>query len=385
MSLLTQYSASMMGTYPPPPVVFTKGQGVYLWDENGKPYLDLLAGIASVGLGHAHEGVAQAMADQARTLGHVSNLFATDTQVAYAEKLTGLLSNDAKVFFTNSGTESNEAAFKLTRLTGKTKIVAAQGCFHGRSMGSLALTWKPAIREPFEPLPGEVTWVPYGDANALAAAVDDHTAAIVLEAIQGEAGVVVPGDGYLAQARTIADNNGALLWLDEVQMGMGRTGTWFGFNHDGILPDIVTLAKALGNGFPMGAVLASGQAADLFTPGSHGTTIGGNPLACRVGLVVLDHVALLLDHVGSMGQWLMAALRTLDGVRSVRGRGLAIGIELEEPIAGALVTAGLNHGFIVNAPAPNLIRLVPPLILTQDEAGAFLDIWPTLIKEAHHG
>lgn len=378
------YSSTMMSTFAPPPLVLTKGQGVYVWDESGTRYLDLLAGIACVGLGHAHEAVAQAMADQARTLGHVSNLFATPTQVELAERLTHLLGHHAKVFFTNSGTEANEAAFKLTRLTGRRKIVAAEGGFHGRTMGALALTATPAYRTPFEPLPGDPVWVPYGDVDALAAAVDDQVAAILLEPIQGEAGVVVPPDGYLAQARAIADRHGALLWLDEVQSGMGRTGAWFAHTREGIRPDIVTVAKALGNGFPIGALLATGPAKDLFTPGSHGTTFGGNALACRVGLTVIDQIEPLLGHVVQMGDWLMDQLRTLPGVAEVRGRGLFIGIRLDQPVAGTLVRAALDGGILMNAPRPDVVRLVPPLILTPDEVSPLLEMWPTWMRTVRH-
>jgi len=385
MSSLDRYEATLMTTYARPPVVLTKGAGVHVWDEAGTRYLDLLAGIACVGLGHAHPGVAEAIADQARTLGHVSNLFATPTQIGLAERLTGLLGGDARVFFTNSGTESNEAAFKLTRLTGRRKIVAAEGSFHGRTMGALALTSTAAYREPFEPLPGDVTWVPYGDAAALAAAVDDTTAAILLEPIQGESGVIVPPDGYLAAARAIADQHGALLWLDEVQSGMGRTGAWFAHTREGIRPDIVTLAKALGNGFPIGAVLATGQAAGLFTPGSHGTTFGGNALACRVGLTVLDHIAPLLDQVTATGTWLMDQLRGSPGVAEVRGRGLFIGVRLEEAVARGFHQAALRHGIILNAPRPDVLRLVPPLILTPDDVSPLLELWPTLLEEARRG
>jgi len=385
MTLLEKYPSVLMGTFSTPPLVLTRGKGVHVWDENGIEYLDLLAGIACVGLGHANEIVAEAIADQARTLGHVSNLFATPPQIELAERLTGLLGGDARVFFTNSGSESNETAFKLTRLTGRTKIVAAEGSFHGRTMGALALTWTQKYREPFEPLPGEVVWVPYGDEDALAQAVDDSTAAIVLEPIQGESGVIQPPDGYLAAARRIADEHNALLWLDEVQSGMGRTGAFFAHTREGILPDIVTLAKALGNGFPMGAVLATGRTATFFTPGSHGSTFGGNALASRVGLTVIDQIEPLLPHVEATGAWLMDQLRQLPSVAGVRGRGFFIGVVLDEPIAPGVAKAALNHGIILNAPRQDVLRLVPPLILAQEDVSPLLEVWPTLIKEAHHG
>jgi acetylornithine aminotransferase len=377
-----RYANTMMANFGPPALVVTHGQGVYLWDDQGRRYLDLLAGIACVALGHANEAVAQALADQARTVGHVSNLFATRPQIELAERLVGLLGHPARVYFANSGTEANEAAFKLTRLTGRTKIVAAEGSFHGRTMGALACTWTPKYRAPFEPLPGQVVFVPFGDATALAAAVDDQTAAILLEPIQGEVGVAVPPDGYLAQARRIADQHQALLWLDEVQSGMGRTGAWFDHTREGIRPDIVTLAKALGNGFPMGAVLATGAAGELFTPGSHGTTFGGNALAARVGLTVIDQIEPLLAQVGTVGQWLRDQLSRLPGVVEVRGRGLFIGLTLDEAVAPAMVRAGLRHGLILNAPRPDVLRLVPPLIITAADLQPLLDAWGTLWDEA---
>jgi len=385
MTLLDRYAATMMTTFSVPPLVLTRGEGVYVWDEGNRRYLDLLAGIACVGLGHANPVVADAIADQARTLGHVSNLFGTPPQIELAERLGGLLGPGTRVFFTNSGTESNEAALKLTRLTGRTRLVAAEGAFHGRSTGALALTWHAAYRTPFEPLIPEVTWVPYGDEAALAAAVDDRTAAIVLEPIQGEAGVVCPPDGYLAAARRIADAHGALLWLDEVQTGMGRTGAMLAHTREGITPDIVTLAKALGNGFPIGAMLATGRAAGLFTPGSHGTTFGGNALACRVGLTVVGQIESLLGHVLQVGEWLAARLRELPGVAEVRGRGLLIGVRLTDPIAPRIVAAGLNHGLILNAPRPDVIRLVPPLVITEADLAQLLDAWPDLVTEAGRG
>jgi acetylornithine aminotransferase len=382
MSVLTQHGYVIMSAYRPAELVLARGEGAEVWDVDGKKYLDLVAGIACVALGHAHPKVNQALIDQASTLGHVSNVFATVPQVDLATRLTGLFDPSAKVFFTNSGAEANEAALKITRLTGKTRIVSTQGAFHGRTMGALSLTGTPAYRTPFEPLPTDVVWVPYGDVDALSQAVDSTTAAIVLEPIQGEAGVIVPPDGYLQAVREIADSHGALMWLDEIQTGMGRTGTMFAYQHEPIIPDVITLAKALGNGFPMGAVLARGEAADLFTPGSHGTTFGGNPLAARVGLTVIDLIEPLLGHVTQIGAWLMDQLRHLPGVREVRGRGLMVGIVLEENIAPNLVRTARAHGFLVNAPRENLIRLVPPLIVDQGDLEPLIDLWPTLIKEA---
>jgi acetylornithine aminotransferase len=317
-------------------------------------------------------------------LGLISNIFATAPQIALAEKLESLLTTEqpVKAFFTNSGSEANETAFKLTRLTGRKRIIAAQGSFHGRTSAAVAMTWTEKYRLPFEPLPGEISWVPYGDVDALAAAVDDTVAAVILEPIQGESGVIIPPDGYLKAAREITQRHGALLWLDEVQSGIGRTGYWFAHHHEGITPDIVTVAKALGNGFPMGACLAVGAAGELLTPGSHGSTYGGNPLAAHIGLTVLSEIEPLLPHVVETGTWLADQLRTLPGVVEVRQRGLFIGVDLDREIAPAFMQAGLHHGIVMNAPRPSTIRLVPPLIITRDDLGQLLETWPTLYSEA---
>jgi acetylornithine/N-succinyldiaminopimelate aminotransferase len=374
-----RYAASLMNTFGPPKRVLVRGEGCYVWDDEGRRYLDLLAGIAVNALGHAHPAVVETLTRQASTLGHVSNFFATEPQVLLAERLLDLITAGAgrpegRVFFTNSGAEANEAAFKLTRRTGRTKIVAADGAFHGRTMGALALTAKAAYRDPFEPLPGDVVWVPFGDADALADAVDDTTAAILLEPIQGEAGVVVPPDGYLGAARQIADRHGALLWLDEVQTGIGRTGDWFAFQHrsmglDGARPDVVTLAKGLGGGFPIGACVALGSAADLLGPSQHGTTFGGNPLAAAVASTVLDVIETddLLTHVQAMGDRLANALSGVPGIQEVRGRGLHLGAQVAAGQAPRIADAALDDGVIVNACTPDTLRLAPPLILDLDE------------------
>ena len=305
--VLDAYAHAVMNTFGPPKRVFVRGEGCYVWDADGRRHLDLLAGIAVNALGHAHPTVLAAVTGQIATLGHVSNFFATPAQVALATRLAGLTGDpDAKVFFTNSGTEANEAAFKLTRMTGRTKIVSTEGAFHGRSMGALAITHNPKYRAPFEPLPGDVTFVPYGDVEALAAAVDDTVAAVVLEPIQGENGVIVPPAGYLARARELCDVAGALLWVDEVQTGMGRTGSWFVHTAQGVRADVVTVAKGLGNGFPVGACIATGRAATLLQPGSHGSTFGGNPVAAIAGLAVMNVIERdgLLEHVTAMGELL---------------------------------------------------------------------------------
>jgi acetylornithine aminotransferase len=303
---------------------------------------------------------------QAGTLAHVSNFFATPPQVALAERLLEILDcGDGKVFLTNSGAEANEAALKLSRLTGRSTVVVAEGGFHGRTTGALSLTSKAAYRDPFAPLLPGVVFVPYGDGEALRDAVDRETAAILLEPIQGEAGVVVPPAGYLREARRIADEQGALLWLDEIQTGVGRTGAWFAFQHEGVRPDIVTIAKGLGAGFPIGACVALGPLATSFSPGQHGSTFGGNPLAAAVALTVLSVIETdgLLDQAKSIGAELEALLRGLPGVLGVRGKGLLLAALLDGPDASVIAAAGLDNGVIVNDCQPDVVRVAPPLIL----------------------
>ncbi len=381
-----RYAASVMNTFGPPKLVLTRGEGAHVWDVDGREYVDLLGGIAVNALGHGHPALVEAVTTQLSTLGHVSNFFTSEPQVRLAERLLALVPGEGKVFFANSGSEANEAALKLTRRTGRTRLVAAEGAFHGRTMGSLALTAKAAYREPFEPLPGEVTWVPYGDVEALRHAVDDETAAVVLEPIQGEAGVVIAPDGYLAAARAITREHDALLWLDEVQTGIGRTGRWLA--HDPALgADVITLAKGLGGGIPIGACLGVGAAADLLQPGNHGTTFGGNPVACAAALAVLDTIEGddLLDHVTVLGQKLRDGLAADPRVTEVRGEGLLIGLTLATAGAAEVVAAAQDAGYIVNMPGPDLIRLAPPLVLTDDDASGFLAAWPGILDAALGG
>lgn len=385
-----RYGAALMNTFGTPQRVLVRGEGCYVWDADGRRYLDMLGGLAVNSLGHAHPLLVSTITAQLATLGHVSNLFASAPQVALAERLLELFgetgTTGGKVFFTNSGTEANEAAFKLTRRTGRTKVVAAEGGFHGRTMGALALTGKPGIRDPFEPLPGEVVRVPYGDAEALRAAVDGDTAAVFLEPIQGEAGVQVPPPGYLAAARSVTEEHGALLVLDEVQTGIGRTGAWFAYTADRIVPDVVTVAKGLGGGLPVGACVAFGSAADLLGPGSHGTTFGGNPVAAAAGLAVVHAIERdgLLASVRSVGEYLASGVHKLGHrlVTDVRGRGLLLGVGLAAPVASAVASAALDAGVIVNPVAPDTVRLAPPLILTTAQADEFLTILPKLLDAA---
>jgi acetylornithine aminotransferase len=395
--LAGRYAAALMNTFGPPKMVLTRGKGSTVWDEDGKAYLDLLGGIAVNALGHGHPALVEAVTQQLGTLGHVSNFFATEPQVTLAERLLDLLgvgpgsAVGGKVFFANSGAEANEAAFKLTRRTGRTHVVATDGAFHGRTMGSLALTAKAAYREPFEPLPGGVTFVPYGDAEALATAVTDETAAVVLEPLQGEAGVVAPPRDYLAQARRITREHGALLWLDEIQTGIGRTGAWFAHQNPEVadpLPepaDIVTVAKGLAGGFPIGACIATGAAGDLLQPGNHGTTFGGNPVACAAARAVIDTIESegLLEHVTALGRHLRDGLQKEDRVTEVRGAGLLIGLDLTEPAAAEVFAAALAAGFIVNNPTPERIRIAAPLVLTEAESDSFLAAWPGILDAGY--
>nr|MCW2728742.1 acetylornithine transaminase [Aeromicrobium sp.] len=365
-----RYQGAVMNTFGPPQTVLVRGEGSHVWDADGNRYLDLLAGIAVNALGHGHPAILDAVTTQLSTLGHTSNFFATEPQIRLAEKLVELVGHDARVFFTNSGTEANEAAFKATRRTGRTRIVVAEGSFHGRTMGALALTSKAAYREPFEPLPGDVTWVPYGDAAALEAAVDDTVAAVLIEPIQGEAGVVVPPDGYLQAARAITSEHGALLWLDEVQTGMGRTGAWFAYEESGVTPDLVTLAKGLGGGLPIGACVAIGAAGTLLQPGNHGTTFGGNAVSTAAALAVIATIEAddLLGHAVTIGDQLRRGLADHPLVADVTGRGLLVGVVLHQPLAAEAQKAALAAGLIINNATPDRLRLAPPLVLSEDEA-----------------
>jgi len=386
--LQERWSAVMMNNYGVPPLALASGNGAVVTDVDGKSYLDLLGGIAVNVLGHGHPAIIDAVTRQMSTLGHTSNLYAAEPGVALAEALVGLLGAEAetRVFFCNSGAEANEVAFKLSRLTGRTKLVAAQGGFHGRTMGALALTGQPSKQAPFAPLPGDVSHVPYGDAAALAGAVGDDTAAVFLEPIMGESGIIVPPDGYLAAAREITAAHGALLVLDEVQTGMGRTGTFFAHQHDGITPDVVTMAKGLGGGLPIGACLAIGPAAELLTPGLHGSTFGGNPICAAAALAVLRVIAGddLTRRAGVLGKTLHHNIESLHHplVDHVRGRGLLCGVVLTAPVAKEVEAAARTAGFLVNTPAPDVIRLAPPLIITEHQIDTFVTALPAILDTA---
>lgn len=382
--LTARWQGALMNNYGTPRLPLVRGAGSTVWDADGKAYVDFVAGIAVNALGHAHPAIVEAVSTQIASLGHVSNLFVAEPPVALAERLLQRFGRDGKVFFCNSGSEANEGAFKIGRLTGRRHMVSTEGGFHGRTMGALALTGQPKKREPFVPLPGDVTYVPYGDAQALAAAVTDETALVIIEPVQGENGVVVPPAGYLKAARAITAATGALLVLDEVQTGIGRTGHWFEYQaHDGVLPDVVTLAKGLGGGLPLGATVAFGRAADLLQPGQHGTTFGGNPVACAAGLAVLDAI----ENDGLLANVKRQSERLRDGIEGaghslidyVRGAGLLLGIVLNEPLAPQVQQAAQDAGFLVNAPAPDVVRLMPPLNIGDAEVDAFLQALPGVL------
>ncbi|WP_435136163.1 acetylornithine transaminase [Actinacidiphila sp. bgisy144] len=377
----------MMNSYGVPRLPLARGEGARFWDAEGNEYLDFVGGIATNALGTAHPAVVEAVTRQIGSLGHISNLFLAEPTVALAERLIELAGRPGRVFFANSGAEANEAAFKIGRLTGRTHVVAAQGAFHGRTMGSLALTGQPAKRTAFEPLPGDVTHVPYGDEAALRAAVTTDTAMVILEPILGEYGVVVPPAGYLRAAREITAATGTLLVLDEVQTGVGRTGHWFECQAQGVEPDVMTLAKGLGGGLPLGAAIAFGEAAELITPGSHGTTFGGNPVACAAALAVLETIAAedLLDNVKRQGEKLRQGVAALNHplVDHVRGSGLLIGIVLTEPLAAKVERAAQQAGLLVNAAVPGVVRLAPPLVVGDAETDAFLRVLPGVLDEVH--
>ncbi len=387
--LLARWDAVMMPNYGTPPIALVRGEGCTVWDADGRAYLDLLGGIAVSSLGHAHPAVVEAVSRQVATLAHTSNLYVNEPAVALAERLVALVGAPARVFLANDGTGANEAAIKVALRHGgpdRTRFVAAERGFHGRTLGALALTGKAAIRDPFGPLPLDVTFVPYGDADALAAAVDDRTAAVFLEPTLGEAGIVPPPAGYLAAARTACDAHGALLVLDEVQGGIGRTGTWLAHQHDGVTPDVVTLAKGLGAGLPVGACVATGAAATALRKGDHGSTFAGNPVSCAAALAVLDTVEKegLLEHVAALGAAWAAAIAGVGHplVAGVRGRGLWLAVELAEPAAAAVEVTAREHGFLVNAPAPDAVRLAPPLVLTRDDADRFVAALPDILDAA---
>ncbi len=381
---LKRWDNSVQNNYGKPSIVLVKGKGIVVTDADGKNYLDFLGGIATSVLGHAHPAIVKAVTKQVSTLSHVSNFYAHPNAIELAEKLVGMTGDEsAKVFFCQSGAEANEAALKLSRRTGKVRVVAAQGAFHGRTMGALSLTGQPSKREPFLPLIKGVKHVPYGDINSMRKAVSKKTAMVIIEPIMGEAGVIVPPADYLQELRLLCDKSGALLVIDAVQTGMGRTGDWFGYEYSGITPDVITLAKGLGGGLPLGAMIALGKAADLFQPGDHGSTFGGNPVTTSAGLAAIKFIETqeILSKVEKQGAHLMQELALIPGVKEVRGAGLLLGIELDSIKAAVLADAMRDAGVLVNAANPTTIRIAPALIVSDAQINRFITIFRKVIAD----
>jgi acetylornithine aminotransferase len=382
---LKRWSNSLQNNYGAPSITLVKGKGILVTDADGKIYMDFLGGIATNILGHAHPAIVKAVTKQVSLLSHVSNFYAHPNAIALAEKLTTMTGDkNAKVFFCQSGAEANEAALKLSRRTGKVRIVAAQGAFHGRTMGALSLTGQPSKREPFLPLIKGVKHVPFGDIDAMRKAISKKTAMVIIEPIMGEAGVIVPPQDYLQQLRQICDISGALLVIDAVQTGMGRTGDWFGYEYSGIKPDVITLAKGLGGGLPLGAMIALGKAADLFQPGDHGSTFGGNPVTTAAGLAAIEFIESkkILGKVEKQGAHLIQELALIPGVKEVRGAGLLLGIELESLKASDVSDAMRKAGVLVNAANATTIRIAPALIVSDAQITKFISIFRKVIADA---
>ena len=383
-TMINRWKSSVQNNYGTPSIALVKGKGLVVTDADGKQYLDFLGGIATNILGHAHPAIVKAVTKQVSTLSHVSNFYVHPHAVELAEKLAAMTGDkSAKVFFCQSGAEANEAALKLSRRTGKVRIVAAQGAFHGRTMGALSLTGQPAKREPFLPLIKGVKHVPFGDIEAMRKAVTKKTAMVIIEPIMGEAGVVVPPADYLRELRALCDAKGALLVIDAVQTGMGRTGDWFGYEYSGITPDVITVAKGLGGGLPLGAMIALGKAADLFQPGDHGSTFGGNPVTTAAGLAAIKFIETqkILKKVEKQGVYLMQELAVIPGVAEVRGAGLLLGIELENLKAADIAKALQNEGVLVNAANATTIRLAPALIVTDAQLKKFVSIFKKVMSD----
>ena len=378
----------MQNNYGTPPITLVRGDGVEVWDEDGKRYLDFLGGIATNILGHAHPSVVKAVTSQIKNLSHVSNLYAHRPGVELAEKLQSITKDPkARVFFCNSGAEANEAAIKLSRLTGRKEIIAADGGFHGRTAGALSITGQASKRAPFEPLLSGVSFVTYGDIQAMKKAISRRTAMVILEAIQGENGVVVPPAGYLRNIRELCDRHGVLMAIDAVQTGMGRTGQWFGFEEEGIRPDIITLAKGLGGGLPLGAMMTLGDRAPAFKPGEHGSTFGGNPISCAAANAAIDFIIKkdLLKQVTQGGLFLKKQLEKIPGVVEVRGSGLLLGVVLESNLASAIASKAMSNGLLLNAPSKNVIRLAPALTVSKTQLRDFVKLFAKTVHQVQNG
>jgi len=384
---MKRWQRAIQDNYGTPTIELVSGKGSVVKDANGSTYLDFLAGIATNVLGHAHPAIVKAVSKQISTLGHVSNFYAHPNVLELAERLQKLTGDkSARVFFCNSGAEANEAALKLSRKTGKYRVVATQEAFHGRTMGALSLTGQPSKRNPFKPLIKGIKHVPFGDSSAMKRAITKKTAMVIVEPIMGEAGVIVPPADYLKSLRQYCDNNGALLVFDCVQTGMGRTGDWFGYEYSGIKPDVITLAKGLGGGLPLGAMIALGSASKLFEAGDHGSTFGGNPVATAAALAVISSIEKekILAHVDEVGAFLLAELALIEGVTEVRGAGLLIGLTLDKPVAKSVVKKCQELGALINAPGDRTIRLAPALNVSMKQTEKFVAIFTQALKEVSH-
>jgi acetylornithine/N-succinyldiaminopimelate aminotransferase len=381
---MKRWTNALQDNYGTPTIELVSGKGSYVKDVNGSVYLDFLAGIATNVLGHAHPVIVKAVTKQVSVLGHVSNFYAHPNVLELAEKLQKLTGDkSARVFFCNSGAEANEAALKLSRRTGRSRIVATREAFHGRTMGSLSLTGQPSKRDPFKPLIGGVAHVPFGDSRAMKKKINKRTAMVIVEPIMGEAGVIVPPSEYLQDLRKYCDESGALLVFDCVQTGIGRTGDWFGYEYSGVKPDVITLAKGLGGGLPLGAMIALGPASHLFQAGDHGSTFGGNPIATAAALAVLTSIEKenILRNVNELSSFLFTEISLIPGVIEVRGAGLLIGIELDKPVAKNLVKKCQALGLLINAPGDTVIRIAPALNISMRDAKKFISIFSAALKE----
>ncbi len=381
-SVEAKWEAVFQKNYGTPKLNIVSGKGCYVVADNKKRYLDFIGGIATNVLGQAHPAIVKAVRKQIGVVGHVSNLYANPNSLTLAEKLIEMTGQqEARVFFCNSGAEANEAALKLSRKTGRNRVVSTIGGFHGRTMGALSLTGQPEKRDIFAPIVEKIKYVPFGDISAMSRAVNHKTAMVIVEPIQGENGVITPPAGYLRALREICDANGALLVIDAVQTGMGRTGFWFGYEHEEIVPDVITLAKGLGGGLPLGAMIAIGPASHLLKPGEHGSTFGGNPVSCAAGLAAINEIEKnsLNEKSLELGEYLKSELLKIDGVTEVRGRGLLLGIVLEQEWAKEIANFLMAKGVLVNAPNSNTIRIAPPLIVTKAECAKFVKIFAEVI------
>lgn len=382
---MKRWQKALQDNYGTPTLELISGKGSLVKASDGKTYLDFLAGIATNVLGHAHPAIAKAVTKQISTLGHVSNFYAHPNILELAETLQEMTGDkSARTFFCNSGAEANEAALKLSRKTGKIRIVAAKEAFHGRTMGALSLTGQPSKRNPFKPLIRGIKHVPFGDSIAMKRAISKRTAMVIVEPIMGEAGVIVPPVDYLKNLRQYCDDNGALLVFDCVQTGMGRTGDWFGYEYSGVKPDVITLAKGLGGGLPLGAMIALGKASHLFEAGDHGSTFGGNPVATAAALAVIKSIEKekIFNNVNVISEYLLTEIALIEGVQEVRGAGLLIGATLDKPVAKKVVKRSQELGLLINAPGESIIRIAPALNISMKQAEKFVTIFTQAVKES---